>query len=594
MGHTPLSSAHRGRFLTPDGPTVGFAPVRKVEGCLSSARRSPLPDGPLIVQSDKTLLLEVDHELAAGVPQGDRAVRRARARPRARPHLPADAARACGTRGPPATTPSRWSTPCCRYSRYAGPARAAGRRRRHDGPLRPAAARQAPGARAGARVAPTGRCSRRCCARRRSQPLLGAPARRRHRRRAPLRARPPEAGPAQARLAGRGPRRLRRRRGARRSSLGRGRLDAAPLPARGGGVGFWHGGSGVVVLPCGAGKTIVGAAAMAQAQATTLILVTNTVSARQWKDELLKRTSLTEEEIGEYSGATKEIRPVTIATYQVMTTRRKGVYSAPRALRRPGLGPGPLRRGAPAAGADLPDDRRHPVAAAARPDRHAGARGRPRGRRVLPHRAEALRRAVEGHRGAGLHRPGRLRRGARDAARRRAARLRDRRAGGALPARCLHRDQDPPGRGAGGQAPRGEQTLVIGQYLDQLDELGERLGAPVIKGETKVKERERLFDAFRHGEIDTARRVQGRELLRRPARGRGRDPGVRLVRLAPGGGPAARSACCVRRRTGARRASTRSSSRDTVDQDFAAHRQRFLAEQGYAYRIVDADDINAA
>src|SRR6185437_6970871 len=90
---------------------------------------------------------------------------------------------------------------------------------------------------------------------------------------------------------------------------------------------FWHGGSGVVVLPCGAGKTMVGAAAMAEAKATTLILVTNTVSARQWKDELLRRTSLTAEEIGEYSGSVKEIRPVTIATYQVMTTRRKGVYS---------------------------------------------------------------------------------------------------------------------------------------------------------------------------------------------------------------------------------------------------------------------------
>src|ERR1700709_1521168 len=91
--------------------------------------------------------------------------------------------------------------------------------------------------------------------------------------------------------------------------------------------GFWHGGSGVVVLPCGAGKTMVGAATMAQAQATTLILVTNTVSARQWKDELIRRAALTAAEIGEYSGAVKEIRPVTIATYQVMTTRRKGVYS---------------------------------------------------------------------------------------------------------------------------------------------------------------------------------------------------------------------------------------------------------------------------
>jgi DNA excision repair protein ERCC-3 len=90
--------------------------------------------------------------------------------------------------------------------------------------------------------------------------------------------------------------------------------------------GFWAGGSGVVVLPCGAGKTLVGAAAMARAQATTLILVTNTVAGRQWKRELIARTSLTEEEIGEYSGERKEIRPVTIATYQVMTRKSKGEY----------------------------------------------------------------------------------------------------------------------------------------------------------------------------------------------------------------------------------------------------------------------------
>src|SRR4051794_35780461 len=90
---------------------------------------------------------------------------------------------------------------------------------------------------------------------------------------------------------------------------------------------FWAGGSGVVVLPCGAGKTLVGAAAMAEAKATTLILVTNTVAGRQWKRELIKRTSLTEEEIGEYSGERKEIRPVTIATYQVLTTRRGGVFT---------------------------------------------------------------------------------------------------------------------------------------------------------------------------------------------------------------------------------------------------------------------------
>ena len=152
---------------------------------------------------------------------------------------------------------------------------------------------------------------------------------------------------------------------------------------------FWHGGSGVVVLPCGAGKTLVGAAAMAHAKATTLILVTNTVSARQWKDELVRRTSLTEDEIGEYSGSVKEIRPVTIATYQVLTTRRKGVYTPPRAARRPRLGADRVRRGAPAAGADLPDDRQPAGPPADRADRDAGARGRPRGRRVLADRARS-------------------------------------------------------------------------------------------------------------------------------------------------------------------------------------------------------------
>src|SRR6187551_2657775 len=91
--------------------------------------------------------------------------------------------------------------------------------------------------------------------------------------------------------------------------------------------GFFHGGSGVVVLPCGAGKTLVGAGAMAKADTTTLILVTNTVSARQWRSELLKRTTLTEDEIGEYSGHVKEVKPVTIATYQILTAKRKGEYA---------------------------------------------------------------------------------------------------------------------------------------------------------------------------------------------------------------------------------------------------------------------------
>ena len=113
--------------------------------------------------------------------------------------------------------------------------------------------------------------------------------------------------------------------------------------------GFWHGGSGVVVLPCGAGKTLVGAGAMAAAKATTLILVTNTVSARQWRDELLKRTSLTEDEIGEYSGARKEIRPGHHRDLPGADDPAEGRLHPPRPARRPRLGPDRLRRGAPAA-----------------------------------------------------------------------------------------------------------------------------------------------------------------------------------------------------------------------------------------------------
>ncbi|MCL6512644.1 MAG: DEAD/DEAH box helicase, partial [Anaerolineae bacterium] len=90
------------------------------------------------------------------------------------------------------------------------------------------------------------------------------------------------------------------------------------------------GGSGVVVLPCGAGKTIVGIAAMHKAQCATLILAPNTVAVRQWIRELLDKTTLTEDQIGEYSGLKKDVRPVTICTYQVLTyhpRKKKGLGS---------------------------------------------------------------------------------------------------------------------------------------------------------------------------------------------------------------------------------------------------------------------------
>lgn len=360
---------------------------------------------------------------------------------------------------------------------------------------------------------------------------------------------------------------------------------------------FWHGGSGVVVLPCGAGKTIVGAAAMAEAGATTLILVTNTVSARQWKDELVRRTSLTPDEIGEYSGTVKEVRPVTIATYQVVTTKRKGVYPhlelfdardwglivydevhllpAPifrmtadlQARRRLGLTAtlvredgregdvfsliGPKRYDAPwkdieaqgwIAPADcievrvsLPDSSRMAYATSEPEERYRLAA-------CTPEKVKVVRDLVERH--------------------------------------------------------SGQPTLVIGQYLEQLSELSEALDAPVITGQTPVKERQRLFDGFRSGEIgllvvskvanfsidlpsaEVAIQVSG-------SFGSRQEEAQRLGRLLRPGEPGP---------DGERKVAHFYTivSRDTVDAEFAQNRQRFLAEQGYAYRIVDAQDLTGA
>ncbi|MER7848778.1 DNA repair helicase XPB [Kitasatospora sp. NPDC096077] len=353
--------------------------------------------------------------------------------------------------------------------------------------------------------------------------------------------------------------------------------------------GFWHGGSGVVVLPCGAGKTLVGAAAMAEAKSTTLILVTNTVSARQWKHELVKRTSLTEDEIGEYSGTRKEIRPVTIATYQVMTTKRKGVYAhlelfdarnwglvvydevhllpAPvfkftadlQARRRLGLTAtlvredgregdvfsliGPKRFDAPwkeieAQGYIAPADCCEVRVTLTDSERLAYATAEPEERYRFCATTATKRRVVE--------------------------------------ALVKKHEKD--------------QTLIIGQYIDQLDELGEALDAPVIKGETSNAQREKLFDAFRNKEIGVlvVSKVANFSIDLPEATvaiqvsgtfGSRQEEAQRLGRvLRPkADGHSAHFYSVV--------------ARDTVDQDFAAHRQRFLAEQGYAYRIIDADDV---
>lgn len=353
--------------------------------------------------------------------------------------------------------------------------------------------------------------------------------------------------------------------------------------------GFWHGGSGVVVLPCGAGKTIVGAAAMAHAKATTLILVTNTVAARQWREELLIRTTLNEDEIGEYSGSKKEIRPVTIATYQVMTKKKNGVYSHLDLFDTHDWGliiydevhllPAPIFRFT----ADIQSRRRLGLTATL--VREDGLEGEVFSL-IGPKRFDVPWKEIEAQ-------------------------------GYIAPAECIevrvtlteqerlaYATAEPENKYrhcATTVTKRkiveelvkqhaDDQVLVIGQYIDQLDELQAVLNVPIIKGDTPIKEREHLFGLFRQGKIkclvvskvanfsidlpeaSVAIQVSG-------AFGSRQEEAQRLGRILrpKADGRTARFYSVV--------------SRDTIDQDFAQNRQRFLAEQGYSYRIIDADDV---
>lgn len=352
---------------------------------------------------------------------------------------------------------------------------------------------------------------------------------------------------------------------------------------------FWEGGSGVVVLPCGAGKTIVGAATMAVAKTNTLVLVTNTVSARQWRAELLERTSLTETEIGEYSGSVKEIAPVTIVTYQILTTKRKNEYSHLALLNNHDWGlivydevhllPAPIFKMT----ADLQARRRLGLTATL--VREDGKEGEVFSL-IGPKRFDAPWKEIEAQ-------------------------------GYIAPAACFEvridlppeehleyamANQDDKYRLAATSPIKipiiqkllrrhsGEPTLIIGQYLDQLGAVASALKAELITGETPVDERERLFGAFRERQIgvlvvskvanfsidlpeaSVAIQISG-------SYGSRQEEAQRLGRL-------------LRPKADGRTAHFYTLiARDTVDQDFAQNRQRFLAEQGYSYEILDADDL---
>ena len=351
---------------------------------------------------------------------------------------------------------------------------------------------------------------------------------------------------------------------------------------------FWAGGSGVVVLPCGAGKTIVGAAAMAKAGATTLILVTNTVAGRQWKRELIARTSLTEEEIGEYSGERKEIRPVTIATYQVITRRTKGEYRHLELFDSRDWGlivydevhllPAPVFR----ATARIQAVRRLGLTATlVREDgKEADVFGL-----IGPKRFDIPWKELE-HYGwiapavcteirVGLHDDARMDYAMADPQQRYRLAASTPRKAEVVRRLCEHH--------------RDDRVLVIGQFVDQLKHLAEALDAPLITGQTAQKVRDARFDAFRTGELRTlvVSKVANFSIDLPEANvaiqvsgtfGSRQEEAQRLGRIMRP------------KQSGGQAHFYTIVTRDTVDQQFAANRQRFLAEQGYDYRIVDGID----
>ena len=348
---------------------------------------------------------------------------------------------------------------------------------------------------------------------------------------------------------------------------------------------FSSSGAGVVVLPCGAGKTVVGIGAMVEGQSSTLILVTNSVSARQWRDEIIARTTLTDDDIGEYSGEKKEIKAVTIATYHILTAKRSGVFAHLPLLDANNWGliiydevhllPAPVFK----LTADLQARRRLGLTATlVREDGKEGdvfsligpkrfdapwkeieaqgfiAPARCVEVRVLLESDERMEYAIANERQ-------RFRIAATSPAKRR------------IISRLI--DQHPD-----------DQILVIAQYLDQIDDVSDTLELPTITGQTPVDEREVLYDKFRSGEI--------RVLLVSKVANFSVDLPDASVAIQISGSfgsrqeEAQRLGRILRPKSDGRSAVFYTVvARDTVEQDFAQNRQRFLTEQGYAYEIVD-------
>ena len=351
-----------------------------------------------------------------------------------------------------------------------------------------------------------------------------------------------------------------------------------------------RGGSGVIVLPCGAGKTIVGIAAMALVQRSTLVLTTSITAVKQWHREILDKTDLTDDQVAEYTGETKNFAPVTLATYQIVTYRPDKTEDFPhfkifeerdwgliiydevhllpapvfrvtaqiQARRRLGLTAtlvredgregdvfsliGPKKFDVPWRELEsrgwiatatcteiriaLPEDKRMEYAVAEWRDKYRLASENPAKDEIIEHLLE------------------------------------------------IYADK---------------RVLIIGQYLKQLRQISKRFDLPLITGQTGNKEREELYGKFRNGEVrHLVLSKVGNFAIDLP------DANV-LIQVSGTFGSrqeeAQRLGRILRPKSGGEEAHFFTLvTRDTRELDFAQHRQMFLTEQGYSYHIADEGD----
>ncbi len=348
------------------------------------------------------------------------------------------------------------------------------------------------------------------------------------------------------------------------------------------------GGSGVVVLPCGAGKTLVGIGAMVRLGMRTLILCTGHTALQQWKREILRRTTLTEDDVGEYSAEQKQLRPVTLTTYQLLTWRPrkhappfhfKVFYQANWGLvvyDEVHLLPAPIFRET----ALLQARRRLGLTATL--VREDGREGDVFAL-VGPKRFDMPWKRLEQQGWIAQARCIEIRVPLSDADRLRYAEARpaDRFALAAKNARklpelerLLERHADVP-------------LLILGTYVDQLEWVARRFGLPLVTGETSSAERDRLFGRFRAGDdrVLCLSKVGNFAVDLPSARvaiqisgtwGSRQEEAQRLGRV-------------LRAKDGDNRAWFYTLvTADSREQHFAERRQLFLTEQGYPYRIEHA------